>query len=412
MDTLPCMGAMQERADRRSAVQRIALARVVSVTGSTAAYTALTYAIYDRTGSTTWVSAAVFATIAAHGFLMPLGGAIGDRLDRRRVMIVSDLMAAVLFGVLAFVDDPALLIALAFVATVCELPFFPASTAAIPNLAHPDDLAWANGRVAGAFAIGITIGPAVAGVLIAAVGPGTAFALNALSFVASAVLVSTVRRSFREDRAAGEHVDSALRAGLVHVWRTASLRAIVIAEFVAFLGIGIVIVSDAPLAQQFDTGSVGYGLLVAFWGLGMIAGAWVAGRVANECNEPALMLGGMCALAVGLALCAIFPWFAAILAVTLVGGFGNGVVNVTRQGVVQRRAPDAVRSRVFAAVEAVGNASFIGSLAVSGVVVEAIGPQPAYGLGGVIFLVGSLLLAPSVLRAGGSLRAGLAPSRG
>jgi MFS family permease len=377
-----------------------------------AAYTALTYAIYDRTGSTTWVSAAVFATIAAHGFLMPLGGAIGDRFDRRRVMIVSDLGAAALFGVLAFVDDPALLIALAFAATVCELPFFPASAAAIPNLAHPDDLAWANGRVASAFAIGITIGPAAAGVLIAAVGPGLAFGLNALSFVASALIVSTVRRRFDDDRADGELADGALRAGLVHVRRTPALRAIVIAEFVAFLGIGIVIVSDAPLAKQFDAGSVGYGLIVAFWGLGMIVGAWIAGRVANEWNEPPWMLAGMCALAIGLALCAIFPWFEAILAVTLVGGFGNGVVNVTRQGVVQRRAPDAVRSRVFAAVEAVGNVSFIGSLAVSGIVVEAIGPQPSYGVGGLIFLVGSLLLAPSVLRAGGSLRADRASSPG
>ena len=75
-------------------------------------------------------------------------------------------------------DDPALLIALAFVATVCELPFFPASTAAIPNLADPEDLPWANGRVASAFAIGITVGPGVAGGLIAWVGPELAFALQ------------------------------------------------------------------------------------------------------------------------------------------------------------------------------------------------------------------------------------------
>ena len=86
--------AIAPRMDRRSAVQRIALARVVSSTGSTAAYTALTYAIYDRTGSTTWVSVAVFVTLAAHGILMPLGGWIGDRFDRRRVMIVSDLVSA------------------------------------------------------------------------------------------------------------------------------------------------------------------------------------------------------------------------------------------------------------------------------------------------------------------------------
>ena len=78
--------------------------------------------------------------------------------------------------------------------------------------------------------------------------------------------------------------------------------------------------------------------------------------------------------------------------------------NVARQGVVQRRSPDTVRSRVFAAVEAIANVAFIASLAVAGPVVEEIGPRAGYGLGGVIWILGALVLAPAVLRAGGALR--------
>ncbi len=395
---------MAPRMDRRSAVQRIALARVVSSTGSTAAYTALTYAIYDRTGSTTWVSVAVFVTLAAHGILMPLGGWIGDRFDRRRVMIVSDLVAAALFVAVAFADQPWLLVALAFLATVAEIPFMPASSAAIPNLAAPEDLAWANGRIASAIATGITIGPAVAGGLIAIVGPSTAFALNAISFVVSAAIVSTVHGQFA-DRAREPHepVGSA-RAGLDFVRHSAALRVIVLAEFVAFIGVGMIIVSDAPLAKHFDVGSVGYGLLVAVWGLGMIGGAWWAGRALKERQEPMALLIGSLVTAAGLAICAVLPWFWLILVSSVAAGGGHGVQNVARQGIVQRRSPDTVRSRVFAAVEAIANVAFIASLAVAGPLVEEIGPRAGYGVGGVIWILGALVLAPAVLRSGGALR--------
>lgn len=395
---------MTPRMDRRTAVRRIALARVVSSTGSTAAYTALTYAIYDRTGSTTWVSVAVFVTLAANGILMPLGGWIGDRFDRRRVMIASDLLAAALFVAVAFADEPWLLVALAFLATMAEIPFMPASSAAIPNLAAPEDLAWANGRIASAMATGITIGPAVAGGLIAVVGPSTAFALNAVSFVVSAAIVSTVHGQFADrEREPHETVGSA-RAGLDFVRHSAALRTIVLAEFVAFIGVGMIIVSDAPLAKHFDVGSVGYGLLVAVWGLGMIGGAWWAGRQLQERQEPMALLIGSLVTAAGLAICAVLPWFWLILVASVAAGSGHGVQNVARQGIVQRRSPDAVRSRVFAAVEAIANVAFIASLAVAGPLVEEIGPRAGYGVGGVIWILGALVLAPAVLRAGGALR--------
>ena len=94
---------------------------------------------------------------------------------------------------------------------------------------------------------------------------------------------------------------------------SAALRAIVLAEFVAFIGVGMIIVSDAPLADHFDVGSIGYGLLVAVWGLGMIGGAWCAGRVLKEHHEPMALLIGSLVTAAGLAICAVLPWFWLIL---------------------------------------------------------------------------------------------------
>ena len=110
----------------------------------------------------------------------------------------------------------------------------------------------------------------------------------------------------------------------------------------------------------------------------MIGGAWWAGRALKEHREPMALLVGSLVTAVGLGICAVLPWFWLILVSSIAAGAGHGVQNVARQGVVQRRSPDTVRSRVFAAVEAIANVAFIASLAVAGP--GGRGDRPARGL--------------------------------
>ncbi len=129
----------------RANVRRLTLARLISVTGGAAAYTALTFTIYERTRSPTWLAAALFLTFGVSGLIGPLAGALGDRFDRRRIMIASDLAGAGCFTAMAFARDPGWLLAFAFVSAVVEAPFWPASGAAIPNLVEAKDLGWANG---------------------------------------------------------------------------------------------------------------------------------------------------------------------------------------------------------------------------------------------------------------------------
>ena len=123
------------------------MARAISLTGGAAAYTALNFAIFQRTRSPTWVAAALFLTFGTIGFASPFAGWIGDRFDRRWVMIGSDLAGAACFLGMAFVGNPALLVAVAFLSALAEAPFLSASAAAIPNLVKEDDIAWANSKI-------------------------------------------------------------------------------------------------------------------------------------------------------------------------------------------------------------------------------------------------------------------------
>jgi predicted MFS family arabinose efflux permease len=100
----------------RPHVRRIAIARAVSIAGAEAAYVAIVATMLDRTGSAAWVSAALLAWIGVGGLVAPIAGSLGDRFDRRRVMIVSDLAGAATFAAIAFVHSPQALLALTVVA--------------------------------------------------------------------------------------------------------------------------------------------------------------------------------------------------------------------------------------------------------------------------------------------------------
>jgi MFS family permease len=381
----------------RAAIRRLGAARAISVTGSQVAMIALTFQIYELTNSAVWVSAVFLATFAALGIFTPIGGWLGDTYDRRTVMIVSDLAAAAVFAGLVFADEPWMLVGLALLATMAEVPFLPASQAAIPNLASDEDLAWANGLVSQAFALGITVGPLIGGVLVGAVGTGAAFGINAVSFLVSAGLVWSVRGRFQE-RVRDVAASVPFLEGIRLVFRTRVLLAVVAAEVVAYSIVGWAMVADAPLAKLFGVGAVGFAALISTWGIGMLVGSWVAGRrMGQRPIEIPLLFFGMIIDGVMIAMIGLSPVFVMALIVSVIGGAASGMINVARQTFFQRAVPDRIRSRVFSVAEVVATASFILGLATAGPVIEALGVRVAYALAGVVFVLGALVLLP-VLR--------------
>ena len=372
----------------RSAVHRLFVSRVISLTGGAAAFVALNFTIYERTHhSTAWLAAALLVTFGVEGMVAPFAGALGDRFDRRMVMILSDLAGAGVFLAMALVHSPGLLLVLAFLSAVAESPFISASAAAIPNFVSDDDLAWANGMVGVGRNTGIVLGPLVGGVLVATIGAGTVFAINAVSFAVSAAFVASVRRPFsgRRDQE-GEY--RGLRAGFRYVWGDRVLRLLTAAWLVWIFGLGMTMVADLPLVNHFDAGSKGYGVMIAFWGGGSIVGSLLARRLRGHTEPPALVAGlglvALTAVAVGLS-----PWFWLVLVAVLAMGLADGVSVVANQGIMQRRTPDAVRSRVSGAMEACIHSGLALSYLLGGSAVRLFGWRAVYVVGGVAALIGA-----------------------
>jgi predicted MFS family arabinose efflux permease len=387
---------MNRQTPFKTAVRRLAMARLISIAGGAAAYTALMFTVYEETHSATWLSATLLLTFGVNGFVSPFAGAIGDRFDRKRVMIVSDLLGAVAFAAMAFAHAPAWLLGFAFVSAVVETPFWMASGAAIPNLVPDDKLSWANGLVALGKNLGITVGPAIGGVLLPVIGSSWVFGVNAISFAISAALVATVHGRFSDERREEEHHEhQGLRAGFRFIARDRVLRMLTLAYVVMIGGMGFVMVADVPLAERFGAGSVGFGLMITCWGLGSVAGSF-AGRWLNEDKEPRALFLGMLLVGFATAAIGVSPWFAPILAMTLFAGIGDAIAIVADQGIQQRRTPDVVRSRVMAAVEFVVMIAYAIALVFSGQVLRVVGPQHVYLIGGATALVGGLVFLPVV----------------
>jgi MFS family permease len=379
----------------RSNVRRLALGRLISVTGGAAAFTALNFTVWNRTHSPWMQSLSMLLTFGVAGLLGPFAGALGDRFDRRLVLIWSEAISAVFFGAMAFVNSPLWLIGLAFCSAIAELPFFSVSRAAIPNLVErEDDIAWANSLVTLGVHSGIAIGPVIGGLLVVLVGPSLVFAVNAVTFVASLFLTLSVRGRFQEERVAGaggEH--HGMAAGIVFLWREPVLRRMTLAWFVFVLGLGMGMVADAPLAESFGWNAMGYGLMIACWGLGSTMGA-AAGRWMRARTEPVWMLCGAAGITVASFAVGFAPVFVVVLAALLAYGVCEGLTIVAENGMLQRRTPDAVRSRTMAAFDAVLSFGLAIAYVAAGPVLRVMSPQSVYRLGALGAGVATLILFP------------------
>jgi MFS family permease len=392
----------------RTAVRRVALARAISLTGSQAAFAALAYIVYRLTdNSAAWVSLTLLLTMGLQGLVQPVASWFGDRFDRRRVLVVSDLLAAAGFVALAFARTPWQMVTIASITAILESPVWAVSAAAVPNLVDDEHLSWANGQVTIGRNLGNFVGPLLGTAIAAAMAPGEdppvkelyaagafVFGINAVSFLVSAWLVGRTKGRFNDVRpTVSEHVG--IRAGFRYAFADRVLRAIIIGWSILILGAGLILVAEIPYADAFGQGAFGYGLLNALWGGGAALGAVLAGRWLSARREPPTLLasffaGGIVMFAIGWS-----PFWVLALVLVVVEGVCEGLATVAEQGILQRRTPDEVRSRVVGALEAATLIALAVSLTAAGPIVDLLGPRAAYYVGGITtVLAGLIVLGP------------------
>ncbi len=392
-----------------NAAFRLAASRLASLTAGSAAYIALISAIYNETGSALWVSAALFFGVVGSVVGAPAAGWIGDRFERRRVMVGSDIAAALVAAVMALTVDSALALALLFgLLAVVESPFEPSSASAMPNLVRPEKLPRANALVAGTSSASYLVGPLLGGLLLGA-GASAAqlLAVDAASFLLSAVLVVSIRSPF--GLGGGTESEPGVWAGVRLIVDEPVLRVLVTATMVSLLGMGIVNVANYPLSIHLGGGTEGYGALEALLGGGGLVGAAIAARMLNVARAPLIITVMDAVSGLGLLLAGLAPMLAVALAGMAIAGAGRGLGDVADTTLIQARTDDSRRTRVFAAQDGAAHAAYSAAMLAGGLIVSAAGARAGVLTAGACGLVAALV-ASRMLSATRS-RSGSRPGR-
>lgn len=324
-------------------------AELQSVAGDMLARVALSVLVFQRTNSAAWTALTYALTYLPDLLGGPLLAGLADRFPRRRVMVTCDLARAGLVGLMAVpaVPVPALAAVLVLV-QLCGAPFAAAQMATLPLVLVGDrfDVGQAARQITVQAAQ--MIGFAVGGALVALLGTRRALAADAVTFLASALLVRLgVRWRATPAGTPGAATGHFRRiaAGARVIWRDPQLRAIVGLAWLA----GFVVVPEglaAVYAAEIGAGPATVGVLLAAHPLGLVVGALLIGRLVR----PAWRLRLLSVLAVGamvpLVPFAARPGVAVAVPLLMASGF-CGAYQITASTAFVRLVPDAGRGQAF-----------------------------------------------------------------
>lgn len=384
---------------RRPAFRALWVARTVSFLGDGAARTALIL-LTARHGATD-VTIVLLAG-ALPRFLGPVGGALADRWDRRTVMRACAAGQAAAIALVAVTLPPIPLLAMLVAAeALLATAFNPASSSCVPQLVDESQLSRANSMLGTAFNVQTAAGPALGGLLVGLGGTRTAFAVDAATFIVSALLLSRLP-SLRPTHPQAGGIWASTRDGGRYVARSRALRSFIVGSvvFVAFAAIdnvALVFLVEGPLRGSASA----YGLVQACFGIGMLIASL---GLSTRWRAPAagsLVVAGAGATAAGSLLTAAAPSLTAAGGAQAVAGVGNGVEIVATNTYIQQLVPTQMLGRVFGAV---GTAAQVGSslaYAAGAPLVAGAGPRGAFTVAGAGTIVGLFILLRGI-RVGGS----------
>lgn len=343
---------------RNPALRRIELAWAASILGTWAYGIAVVVYAFEQGGAKAVGVVGLVRWLAAAA-ASPFAALLGDRYDRRLVMVASDLARVVLIAgaaVAVYSDSPPIVVYLiAALVGVAATAFRPAEAALIPTLAStPEQLTAANVAASTIESVGIFLGPAIGGLLLAWTSVGTVFLVTAGAVLWSAVLLVGVRpveEARVKEREAVSIVDELL-AGFRAIVGERRLRLLVglfgAQTFVdGMLNVLIVVIA----LELLDTGQAGVGFLNSAVGIGGLIGALAAAALVGRRRLAANFAIGIFIWGIPIALVAVWPNQAAVLVLLALVGVGNTLVDVSGMTLMQRAAPEDVLARVFGVLE-------------------------------------------------------------
>jgi MFS family permease len=398
--------------------RRLWLAQVVSTFGDRFTQLGLTTLIFVTTGSEVGIGVVLSLTVAPQVAFSVLAGVAADRVSRKRLLVTTDLVrAAIVLALAMWAGLPIAAIYLLTVAHATGTVFFtPTRYAMVPELVGSDRLLAANALDETSQNTVDPLAYLAAGILIGAAGLRLTFGVDALTFVASALLIGSMvdhgraraaertgecaRGLHRLDASRRSAFLSEAREGFAFIWEHPVLRANTVLLMLATL----VASSEFPLSymlvlEHWKKGPFGLGLIEAGLAAGVVLGGFLCGWFVGLTGRGLSIIIGLLATGICMAAAALLPFAPAVFAMAVSGVF-NVFFFVPTITLQQEAAPDEIRARVLSTRRMYTATTILASYVLATVLVRSVAAQDvlfAMGTGLAVLSLGAL--AFPVLRA-------------
>ncbi len=359
----------------------------VSQMGNQAFVIAMAFWIKHATGSASLMGLVMMVGQLPSVILAPVAGVVADRLPRKRIIIVCDILRGLavlaLAGFMYVAPDrtdsivAALFICITFLSILGSF-FRPAISAAIPDLVPPERLSAANSMNQASMQLSTLIGQGAGGVLFRVLGAPLLFLIDGITYLVSAVSESFIDIPFRppQDSNSAETRYRRYRRqvieGLRYIWGRSGLRTLVFAAAILnFFLVPILVLMPFYVEDFLRSTPDWYGFIVAGFGAGALLGYLWAGavRVSGQLRST-LMLMSLTAQAVLLGSLGLTDSRFVALAVLIATGVLNGFLNINIATIVQLTAPTEIRGRVFSLLSMVTGGLAPLAMGLSGVIAD------------------------------------------
>lgn len=329
--------------------------------------------------------------------LSPIAGLLADRLPRRQLLIATQSMLGVLaagLGILVLSGQAQLwhvyLFALGLgVVTALDNPV---RQTFVAQLVPPTSLPNAVGLNSASFNAARLLGPGIAGLLIAAVGPGWVFMINAVSFGATILSLTLMRTGELTPMPRTKRGKGQLREGFAYVrHRSDIITILVVVGVVGALGLNFQMTSAVMAREVFDKGAGEYGILGSIMAIGSLGGALIAAR--RKQPRVRLVIGAALAFGIASGLMAIMPTYELYALMTIPVGLASLTMMTAANATVQMSTDPAMRGRVMSLYMMV----FLGTTPIGapivGWVAETFGARWSVGVGAIAAIAVALAAA-------------------
>ena len=328
-------------------------------------------------------------------------GALADRSDRKRMMVVADVGRALLTALIpisAIAGGPtmAVVVAVAGPLSILRSMFRAGYLSSLPNLVGREHLARANGILESVYSSSVIIGPLIAGFLSATIGPGPTLAIDALSFAISAIGLFLMTTDLRAplDRPQ-THILTDVREGVAYVVGHRVLRsAILLFGLYSAIVAPLIVAIAVRVTRDLSESEGVFGIVVASFGFGAVAGSLIAVRLGRRANVVLVLLGGIALTGLTILGLAAFDSVAALAVFSLLGGLLETLVSITYITLRAAASPDALLGRIASTARVFSLGVQPIGLLIGGLLIDSVGGTQTIVVVGLAACLLALAFAP------------------